>query len=125
MARGMVRVMPWLVLPAMPAAASTKAHVIVRSKSATMTTRSTLRRGWADTRSQSRHTRAGVGLRVGSGVGLGAGLDQRGGRLGLREVAAGQDDCRTEPGELGGGAQPDATVGAGHNAHLAAEVGAG
>ena len=67
----------------------------------------------------------GLGLRVGSGVGLGAGLDLRGGRLGLREVAAGEDDCRTEPGELGGGAQPDATVGAGHNAHLAAEVGAG
>ena len=56
---------------------------------------------------------------------LGSGLDLRGGRLRLCEVAAGEDDCRAEPGELGGGAQPDATVGTGHNAHFAAEVGAG
>jgi hypothetical protein len=41
---------PWLVLPATPAAASTKADVIVRSKSATMTKRSTLR---GQTRGQS------------------------------------------------------------------------
>jgi len=53
------------------------------------------------------------------------GGDERGGRLGLGEVAAGEDDCRAEPGELGGGVQPDATVGTGHNAHFAAEVRAG